>query len=82
MSPSDLSSDMRLAASRDRNRAIKRGARVRITRTDLGSDWARRRNKNGRITRIDGGYIYVRPMWWKRGRVFELYDNEIEPLDL
>lgn len=68
-------------AALQRQRALKVGARVCILRKDLGSKWAARRNHNGRIVRIDGGYIDVRPMWWPRGRPpFELYECEIEVL--
>lgn len=58
------------------------GDRVEITRKDIA--WgSRKKQKFGHITRIDGGYHYVRPRWWKQSEVFELYAGEIRhaPLD-
>ncbi len=69
-----------------RQRSIRPGAQVRILRRDI-SDFEQRyptakRRPHGRIVRIDGGYIYVRPNHgWARGRPpLELYDCEVEVL--
>ncbi len=52
------------------------GDRVRIT-ADI-FHLRHRKNRNGRVIRRNGGYIYVRPMWcsWE----VELYDNELQVL--
>lgn len=61
-------------------RPIRRGTRVRITRADVFGLY-HRVNRTGRVVRVDGGYIYVRPMWWPRNRPpLELYDGEVEVL--
>ena len=52
--------------------------RVRILRSDI-YPLKHRKNRNGIITRIDGGYILVRPMWCKW--VTELYPNEIRKIE-
>ncbi len=59
---------------------MKRGALVRILRTDIWEfrNWTKRRPR-GYVTRIDGGYVYVRPNVWKGPRhPLELYAGEIE----
>lgn len=59
---------------------LRRGTKVLITRTDIFGMY-HRKNRNGRVTHVDGGYIYVRPMWWPKKRpALELYYNEIEIL--
>jgi len=55
---------------------FKVGDRVRIL--DYLASLKHRKNKNGTITNINGGYILVRPMWCKWE--VELYRNEIEKL--
>lgn len=51
-------------------RKLKVGTRVMFTR--VGDKW---NGKFGFVTRIDGGYIYVRPRWSKHE--IEVYENEI-----
>ncbi len=59
---------------------LRRGTRVTILDREILS-LAHRKNRNGRVVRINGGYIYVRPMWWPRKRpALELYSNEIKIL--
>ena len=55
---------------------MKIGDRVLIDRTDI-FQLKHRMDKPiyGIIERIDGGYIYVRPMWCKWS--IELYESEI-----
>lgn len=68
-----------------RIRSIKRGARVRILRTDIWEfrNWKKKRPR-GVITLVNGGYIYVRPngKWPRETKadqfILELYTNEIE----
>ena len=54
---------------------MKIGDKVTILRADI-SHFKHRKNRNGRITHIDGAYIDVKPMWcnW----IIELYPNEIK----
>ena len=54
---------------------FKKGNRVKILRKDI-FHLKHRRNRNGTITRVDGGYIYVRPTYVKWE--IELYATEIE----
>lgn len=57
------------------------GATVRILRRDIWEfrNWSVKRRPHGRIIRVNGGYIYVRPKAWKGNRPpLELYENEIE----
>ena len=54
---------------------MKRGDRVKILREDIFLLRNREKPWRGVITSIDGGYIYVRPMWCKW--VTELYENEV-----
>jgi len=54
---------------------FKKGERVEILRKDIYYRPKHRIHWYGRITRIDGGYHYVRPMWCKWET--ELYYNEI-----
>jgi hypothetical protein len=53
------------------------GDRVKILRKDIAGLY-HRRNRNGRVTHIDGSYILVRPMWchWET----ELYPGEVKVL--
>ncbi len=60
---------------------FKAGDRVEIVRQDIS--WKpRKKQRYGYITRIDGAYYYVRPRWWKKDEVLELYDVEIRPAPL
>lgn len=63
---------------------IRRGVTVRILRQDIWEfrHWGRKRRPRGVVTRINGGYIYVRPNLWRyqRRAPLELYDGEIETL--
>ena len=54
---------------------MKVGDKVKILRQDI-FPLKNRKNKNGVIKKIVGGYFYVRPMWceWET----ELYFDEIE----
>lgn len=57
-------------------RRFKRGDRVEILRTDIS--WGtRKKQRYGYIASVDGVYHYVRPLWWRKGEVLELYDVEI-----
>lgn len=61
---------------RNRRKPFRAGNRVQILRKDI--NWgARKRQRFGYITKIDGAYHYVRPLWWKEGEVLELYETEI-----
>lgn len=52
------------------------GDRVEILRKDI--NWGKRKKQRyGYITRVNGAYHYVRPLWWKADEVMELYPNEI-----
>lgn len=53
---------------------MKKGDKVKILRRDI-FNFSHRKNRNGRITNIDGALIDVKPMWcnW----VIELYPTEI-----
>lgn len=65
-----------------RQRLIRRGTQVRILRRDIWEyrNWRHKRPR-GRIVRVEGGYLYVRPNGWPRNRPpLELYTNEIEVL--
>jgi len=60
--------------------SIKKGDRVKILEAPHISGLKHRKGPvYGRVTKIDGGYIYVRPSWcaWD----VELYENEIERAD-
>ena len=64
-------------------RGYKKGDRVEILRKDI--NWGtRKKQRHGYITHVDGGYHYVRPLYWREGEVLELYDVEIRhaPLKL
>ena len=50
------------------------GDKVQILRTDI-KDLNHRTNRYGRITGINGEYIYVKPMWCRW--VIELYRSEV-----
>jgi len=54
---------------------MKVGDKVNILRKDIFA-LKHRKNRNGFITHIDGGYVYVRPTWCKW--VIELYQHEIK----
>lgn len=57
-------------------RGFKKGDRVEILRKDIS--WGtRKKQRYGYVTRVDGGYHYVRPLYWRAGEVLELYDVEI-----
>ena len=57
-------------------RSFKEGDRVEILRKDI--NWKpRKKQRYGYITGVNGGYHYVRPLWWRKGEVLELYDCEI-----
>lgn len=53
------------------------GDRVQIL-TKIGSIGKRKNKLTGVVTRIDGGYYYVRPAWCKFET--ELYENEIKKI--
>ena len=55
------------------------GMRVVILRLDIKALDKRNKNREGLITKIDGEYIYVSPLYEKK-RLLELYLNEISPL--
>lgn len=65
-------------------RPFKVGSLVRILRRDIWEfrNWGEARRPRGRITKVNGGYIYVRPTLWGKARrpALELYENEIEVL--
>lgn len=66
----------------ERQRLIRRGMKVRILRRDIWEyrNWHSKRPR-GRIVRVNGGYIYVRPNRWPRNQPpLELYECEIEVL--
>ena len=54
---------------------MHRGNRVQILRRDIKSLEHRTRPVYGRITKVDGEYVYVKPSWcnW----TIELYRSEI-----
>lgn len=54
------------------------GMYVRIVRKDIQPLDKRNKNKEGYITKIDGGYIYVTPLYEPK-KSMELYINEIRP---
>lgn len=54
------------------------GMRVKIIRTDIRPLHKMNTTKEGIITRIDGGYIYVKPLYQPKLSL-ELYINEIRP---
>lgn len=55
---------------------FKQGDRVEILRKDIS--WgARKKQRYGYVTSVNGAYNYVRPLWWREGEVMELYPNEI-----
>jgi len=54
---------------------MKKGDKVKILRKDIFA-LKHRKNRNGIITKIDGQYIDVRPMWCKW--IIELYPGEIK----
>ena len=54
---------------------VKIGDRVRIIRRDMGSQFARRKNKNGRVVGINGAYYYIQLMWTPEW-IAELYRYE------
>ncbi len=57
-------------------RGFKQGDRVEILRKDIS--WGtRKKQRYGYVTSVNGGYHYVRPLWWREGEVLELYDVEI-----
>lgn len=60
-----------------RGDAFKRGDRVIISR-NLGIKplTSRKGNSTGRVTSVNGGYVYVRPSWCKW--VIELYAEELK----
>ena len=55
---------------------MHRGNRVQILRRDIKSLEHRTRPVYGRITKIDGEYVYVKPSWcnWE----IELYRSEVQ----
>lgn len=66
---------------RNRRKPFRAGDRVEILRKDIS--WGKRKKQRyGYITRIDGAYIYVRPLWWKEGEVLELYAVELRHASL
>lgn len=56
---------------------LRRGTRVRILRTDIFDLYHRPKPWYGRVTKVDGGYVFVRSSRCKW--VTELYTNEVEP---
>lgn len=68
--------DIKAENLKPRPRAPQVGDRVKIT--SYLAALKHRQNKTGKITRINGFYIYVKPSWvaWE----VELYENEIKLL--
>jgi hypothetical protein len=69
--------------SKDSHRPLRVGDRVRIKKYKTWIAWGDRKpQKFGYIERREGGYIYVRPRWWKKHELIEFYDVELEHADL
>jgi hypothetical protein len=56
---------------------MKKGDRVKILRKDI-FHLKHRTNRNGKVIKVDGEYVVVRPNWcsWE----IELYSNELKLL--
>lgn len=59
--------------------SFKVGDKVEILNYKTALSWGDRKpQKFGFVVAVDGGYIYVKPRWWKEGEHFEFYASEIK----
>jgi hypothetical protein len=67
-----------LPKPRKSRRGFRVGDRVRFLGYRTALSWGDRKpQKYGFIVNINGGYILVRPRWWKQDQLIERYPNEI-----